>query len=73
LRVPSTITEALLVESMAQSYWLVQRAIAFQNECLADPELSPEERDRQLALSLRYQTAGTAQGSVCRFHCYPDP
>jgi hypothetical protein len=53
---PSTITQALLVESMAQSFWLVQRAIAFQNECLADPEISPAEQERQLALYLRYQT-----------------
>ena len=53
---PSTITEALLVEAMAQSFWLVQRAIAFQNECLADPELSPAEQDKRLALYMRYQT-----------------
>jgi hypothetical protein len=53
---PSTITEAMLVESMAQSYWLVQRAIAFQNECLADTGLFPEEQHRQLAVYLRYQT-----------------
>jgi hypothetical protein len=53
---PSTITEALLVENMAQSFWLGQRAVAFQNECLADEEISPAERDRQLSLYLRYQT-----------------
>jgi hypothetical protein len=67
---PATITEAMLVETMAQSFWLVQRAIAFQNECLAQAPLLPEERDRrldepaalseaktkELALYLRYQT-----------------
>jgi hypothetical protein len=53
---PSTITEALLVETMAQSFWLVQRAIAFQNECLTDAEISPAEQQKQLALYLRYQT-----------------
>ena len=53
---PATITEALLVENMAQSFWLVQRAIAFQNECLIDAELSPAEQEKQLSLYLRYQT-----------------
>jgi hypothetical protein len=53
---PATLTEALLVENMAQSFWLVQRAIAFQNECLVDLEISPAEQERQLALYLRYQT-----------------
>ena len=53
---PATITEALLVETMAQSFWLAQRAIAFQNESLADPELCPAEQQKQLALYLRYQT-----------------
>jgi hypothetical protein len=53
---PSTITEAVLVETMAQSFWLVQRAIAFQNECLTDAEISAADRERQLSLYLRYQT-----------------
>jgi hypothetical protein len=53
---PSTITEAVLVETMAQSFWLVQRAIAFQGECLTDPEISAAEQQKQLSLYLRYQT-----------------
>jgi hypothetical protein len=37
---------------MAQSYWLTQRAVRFQNQCFA-PEGVDEKR---LALVLRYQT-----------------
>ncbi|HSU57678.1 MAG TPA: hypothetical protein VLI55_00075 [Bryobacteraceae bacterium] len=53
---PATITEILLVEKMAQSYWLSQRAIKLQQiSCFHDETDSPE-RDKQLALYLRYQT-----------------
>jgi hypothetical protein len=49
---PANSTEQLLVQEMAQSYWLTQRAIRFQNQCFA-PEGVDEKR---LALFLRYQT-----------------
>lgn len=53
---PATITETLLVEKMAQSYWLSQRAIKLQQiSCFHDETDSPE-REKQLALYLRYQT-----------------
>jgi hypothetical protein len=53
---PATITETLLIEKMAQSYWLSQRAIKLQQiSCFHDETDSPE-RDKQLALYLRYQT-----------------
>jgi hypothetical protein len=49
---PATETEVLLVQEMAQSWWLTQRAIRLQNECF-----TPEGVDqRQLSLLLRYQT-----------------
>jgi hypothetical protein len=49
---PANASEQLLVLEMAQSYWLTQRAIRFQNQCFA-PEGVNEKR---LALFLRYQT-----------------
>jgi hypothetical protein len=53
---PATITETLLVEKMAQSYWLSQRAVKLQQiRCFHD-ETNSHERDKQLALYLRYQT-----------------
>ena len=51
---PSTITENIFVEKMAQSYWLRQRALHLQNSCFTAETLSPEQ-DKQLALYLRYQ------------------
>ena len=49
---PANPTEQLLVQEMAQSYWLTQRALRFQNQCFA-PEGVNEKR---LALFLRYQS-----------------
>ncbi len=51
---PSTITENIFVEKMAQSYWLRQRALHLQNSCFTGEPLSPEQQ-KQLALYLRYQ------------------
>src|SRR5207253_6491288 len=46
---PTTQTEELLVQEMAQSWWLTQRAIRLQNECF-----TPEGVDqKQLSLLLR--------------------
>lgn len=49
---PASPTEELLVNEMAQSYWLAQRAIRFQNECFGENEID----EKRLALFLRYQT-----------------
>jgi len=51
---PSTPTEALLVERMAQHFWLTQRAIRLQNTCLED-RFPTSDDDRGLPLYLRYQ------------------
>jgi hypothetical protein len=50
---PVTPTEILLVESMAQHYWLKQRALRLQTFCFDDDGYCDE---KQLALFLRYQT-----------------
>jgi hypothetical protein len=49
---PANPTEDLLVQEIAQSYWLTQRALRFQNQCFT-AECVDEKR---LALFLRYQT-----------------
>jgi hypothetical protein len=66
---PSTITECMLVEKMAQHYWLSQRAQrlqdltmaeahrAFDARCArAEDDLPMRDQERQFALFLRYQT-----------------
>jgi len=52
---PSTLTENMFVEKMAQSYWLRQRALRLQNSCFTAEPPSLEQQ-KQLALYLRYQT-----------------
>lgn len=53
---PETMNEAILVEKMAQSYWLSKRAVNLQDSCLAGGEISFDEQQKQLSLYLRYQT-----------------
>jgi hypothetical protein len=53
---PATMTEHILVETMAQSYWLRKRALYLQGECATDEELTIEQQAKRLALFLRYQT-----------------
>jgi hypothetical protein len=53
---PSTLTETILVEKMAQHYWLSQRAQRLQDITMAEPDLPAKDQDRQFALFLRYQT-----------------
>jgi hypothetical protein len=53
---PATMTEHILVETMAQSYWLRKRALYLQHQCATDEDLTLEEQQKQLALFLRYQT-----------------
>jgi hypothetical protein len=50
---PSTLTETLLVEKMAQHYWLSQRAQRLQDLAMGDPNLTGEKQNRQFALFLR--------------------
>jgi hypothetical protein len=45
-------TETLLVQQMAQSWWLMQRAIRLQNQAFAETRVDTHK----LALFLRYQT-----------------
>ena len=49
---PATATEELLVQEMAQSFWLTQRALRLQNDCFTENGVD----EKRLALFLRYQT-----------------
>ncbi len=49
---PANATEELLVNEIAQAYWLAQRAIRLQNACFTDEGVD----DNRLSLFLRYQT-----------------
>ncbi|MBV9501353.1 MAG: hypothetical protein JO138_18445 [Acidobacteriaceae bacterium] len=51
---PSTPTEHLLVERMAEHWWLAQRALYLQQLCFGDSEICQDPK--HLALYLRYQT-----------------
>ncbi len=51
---PSTPTENLLLDRMAQHYWLAQRALYLQGFCFND--VGGCDHDQHLALYLRYQT-----------------
>ena len=53
---PATMTENILVEQMAQSYWLRKRALYLQDQCATDEELTLEQQEKRLALLIRYQT-----------------
>ena len=53
---PATMTESILVEKMAQSYWLSKRALYLQDQCATDEELTLEQQQKELALFIRYQT-----------------
>ncbi len=51
---PASVTEELLIDDLAQSHWLRQRALRLQNECFT-PDGGVDEK--RLALFLRYGTA----------------
>jgi hypothetical protein len=61
---PSTVTEHMLVEKMAQHFWLSQRA-----QMLADLSVDAENaaavQDKQFALFLRYQTTNDRAFHKC--------
>jgi hypothetical protein len=52
---PTTMTEKLLVDKMAQAHWLSLRAQRLQDITMAD-DLPLKDQERQFALFLRYQT-----------------
>jgi hypothetical protein len=49
---PSGETEELLIQEMAQSHWLAQRAIRLQNTCFTEEGVN----EKSLSLFLRYFT-----------------
>ncbi len=49
---PASPTESVLVRQMAESYWLMQRALRLQNEAFTETGVDAQK----LALFLRYQT-----------------
>jgi len=57
---PATFTEHVLVEKMAQHHWLRQRALQLQNLCF-----DGEDRQRSLALYMRYQTTNERAFHKC--------
>ena len=52
---PETVTETMLVEAMAQHYWLRRRALSLESSCY-DAATGQITDQKQLALCLRYQT-----------------
>jgi hypothetical protein len=51
---PSTPTEVLLVERMAQHFWLTQRAMRLQTKCIEE-DFPTSDDNKGLPLYLRYQ------------------
>ena len=62
---PATLTESLLVQKMAQHYWLSQRALSLQDECATDEDLTLDQQQKQFALFLRYQTTNDRAFHKC--------
>jgi len=61
---PTTMTETLLVNKMAQHYWLSQRAMRLQEMTMAE-DLPAREQERDFALYLRYQTTNDRAFHKC--------
>ncbi len=55
---PITPTETILVNSMAESHWLSQRAQHLQDTCI-DPDTGEIKDEKKASLYLRYQTTHT--------------
>ncbi len=63
---PATPTEALLVERMAQHWWLGQRALGLQEFCFHDTApMIQSGNEKEFALYLRYQTTHERAFSKC--------
>ena len=55
---PSTETESILVNAMAESHWLAQRAQTLQAGCF-DPQTGQIANEKSFSLYLRYETTHT--------------
>jgi hypothetical protein len=55
---PSTETESILINTMAESHWLANRAQTLQNTCF-DPQTGQITDAQMFSLYLRYQTTHT--------------
>jgi hypothetical protein len=61
---PSTETESILINGMAESHWLANRAQSLQNTCL-DPQTGQITDAALFSLYLRYQTTHTRAFHKC--------
>jgi hypothetical protein len=61
---PSTETESILINGMAESHWLANRAQTLQNTCL-DPQTGQITNAQLFGLYLRYQTTHTRSFHKC--------
>ncbi len=61
---PSTETESILINTMAESHWLANRAQTLQNSCL-DPQTGQITDAQMFSLYLRYQTTHTRAFHKC--------
>ena len=61
---PSTVTETILIEKMAQHLWLCRRAQILQDATMA-AEMDMRDQERQFALFLRYQTTNDRAFHKC--------
>jgi hypothetical protein len=61
---PSSITEHMLVEKMAQHFWLSQRAQRLADLSM-DPDIPNIDHEKQFALFLRYQTTNDRTFHKC--------
>jgi hypothetical protein len=61
---PTTETESILINGMAESHWLAHRAQALQNTCL-DPQTGQITDAALFSLYLRYQTTHTRAFHKC--------
>jgi len=61
---PTTETESILINSMAESHWLANRAQTLQNTCL-DPQTGQITDASLFSLYLRYQTTHTRAFHKC--------
>ena len=62
---PTTFTEKLLIEKMAQHHWLRQRALELQNIAIESTGRKEKDIERSLALYMRYQTTNERAFSKC--------
>ena len=61
---PQTTTESILVNTMAQSSWLAERAQRLQDLCI-DPDTGAITDEKKFSLYMRYQTTHTRAFHKC--------